>query len=734
MIRILVSSLFIFWLGLTNCIAATQTQLVADERLAPPLPQQQNIAQKGLGAEVLYAINKVELGQDGHWHSRSYVSVRVNDLDAARDYGRLVIAYNHYYSELELDFANSINSEGVISAVAKDAIQRRVTGGGQDFYSDRSELVFSLPDIKPGSVLEFQYSRKSKIIALPGLYATSATPHWFQSTAGNDSWRADFVHHYDFDISAPKNQPLYWQTQAGFDGKNTKRSRGAVTHYRWQLSDVAAIKAEDWMPPSKRIIPALTLSNQKDWSLVDAWTWHKVADKLAPSDKLRATAAQLGIAENASVDDKIRAVYAYLQNNVRYVFAHLGRGGYEPHFPDKVIDASYGDCKDQTVLALALLKQLGVEAYPALIETPNAGQSDTELVALIFDHMIVHISDARATLRWMDSTGDRALFPGVSNYLKGQNVLIVNGEGGKLINMPELGENRAELSAHYRRDQLKQVVDVEIKLSGSLEQNTRSWWTHNSDKKNALNQYMGSLFSNYDSMETQLLYSDELFKPVLIKATYSFTRDTEFDEYAASMAQMLRLFSSYSSLPLPESRRWPFYEPHGYSLGMHLNFEADKNYLPALVQSADTLATPWFTLDHHSEQQGQQLKLELDFRKNELDLSAADYRDYYQAVQALDQRPVWLVKMLEDSSNSFAEAAEPLPSAVRTAPGLIAQARALLEAGRFSEALNSAEQAVATQQQNGEAWYVLGLTQGFNSQIENSATSFAKAEDLGYQP
>src|SRR5690606_7312855 len=106
------------------------------------------------------------------------------------------------------------------------------------------------------------------------------------------------------------------------------------------------------------------------------------------------------------------------------------------HFPDEVVKANYGDCKDQTVLAVALLRILGIDALPALVETPTSGKSDNELVELIFDHMLVYIpEDVDGSAMYMDTTGDRMLFPGVSNYLENQNTLIVNGKGGIMTHM-----------------------------------------------------------------------------------------------------------------------------------------------------------------------------------------------------------------------------------------------------------------------------------------------------------
>src|SRR5690606_30312407 len=127
-------------------------------RLAPTLDEQATIETKDSNAEVLYALEKTVFEEDGSWPRISYYSIRINSIEAARDYGRIVIPFDHYYSDINLDFANARSKAGKITAVAQDTVQHRITGGGQDFYSDSSELVFSLPNVVPGSIIEFQFT------------------------------------------------------------------------------------------------------------------------------------------------------------------------------------------------------------------------------------------------------------------------------------------------------------------------------------------------------------------------------------------------------------------------------------------------------------------------------------------------------------------------------------------------------------------------------------------------
>lgn len=105
------------------------------------------------------------------------------------------------------------------------------------------------------------------------------------------------------------------------------------------------------------------------------------------------------------------AALRLVEDQVRYLALAMGEGNYVPMSADEVWRSRYGDCKGKTVLLLALLKGLGIEAEATLVSTNWGDGLDAQLPLLAwFDHVIV-----RATVNgesyWMDGTGigDRAL-------------------------------------------------------------------------------------------------------------------------------------------------------------------------------------------------------------------------------------------------------------------------------------------------------------------------------------
>ena len=101
---------------------------------------------------------------------------------------------------------------------------------------------------------------------------------------------------------------------------------------------------------------------------------------------------------------RANAALALVQHNVRYFAELQGLGGYVPISADAVWQRKIGDCKGKTVLLLAMLRGLGIEAEPMLVSTQRGDGADTGLPMLgRFDHVLVHARIAGQD-HWLDGT------------------------------------------------------------------------------------------------------------------------------------------------------------------------------------------------------------------------------------------------------------------------------------------------------------------------------------------
>lgn len=714
-----------------------------DVRLAPELQKQKSIRQnKHAGAEVLHAIKKTRVDSNYTKTSTQYYSIRINDADAARDYGRISIRYSHFYSNIELQFANVLGPDGKLKALSADAQQKKV-GGSQDFYDESSRLVFSLPDVSPGSIIEFQYVSHQIKQAIPNFFSDNSGNSWYQPTASGRSGRFDYVHKALYELTLDKSLPLEVERLGPAKNQYKKRSKDGIAIHRWTWKKQLEIPVEPSMPWYELLMSRVSVSSTRDWAELDQWMWELVHDKFYVTAEIQKIADSLA-KQNATKQEKIRAVYAYLQNKFRYVYAHLGRGGYEPHFAADTVSRLYGDCKDQTVLAVALLNALGVEALPALVVTPRAGHPNMNLVALYFDHMIVWIPDEGNDGTWMDTTAERFLYPGISNALLDQPAFILNGDGGHVTTIARVEyPNHATVNLDYRLSKGHLVAEMKVTLAGILEQHIRNWWLHQDDRETALHTLVKVPFSTMGAeskISAELINADRLWQPVSLTATIDFGPITQNDEnhydIGSNVNQVLALFGEFDSMPLPQARRGPWVSLHELSLQLNVSMESSAEFTSSLIHSALDFSNRYFEVRQSATRENSGFSISMDYQRNRVNLDADEYEQFYLDAKALMSAASWNVRFERNNaliSGQDLSLVTPKDSQ-DTAAHYLARARQLIETAQFEAAEAASREAIAINENNGEAWYVLGVVMGFQANLSSAEVAFNKAKKLGFQP
>ena len=142
-----------------------------------------------------------------------------------------------------------------------------------------------------------------------------------------------------------------------------------------------------------------------------------------------------------------------MQQNVRYIYVGLNGGNLTPAAADETWQRRYGDCKAKTVLLLALLRELGIDAQAVLVNTTGMDDGFDQRLASpnLFDHVVV-----RATLEgrtyWLDGTLPAVVGPGAQPFLPYRWVLPITAQGSTLERRPWTPAARPNLVSLYEID------------------------------------------------------------------------------------------------------------------------------------------------------------------------------------------------------------------------------------------------------------------------------------------
>jgi len=152
--------------------------------------------------------------------------------------------------------------------------------------------------------------------------------------------------------------------------------------------------------------------------------------------------------------DKVRFLYKYMQQNMRYVNIQLGIGGLKP-FPASFVDEKkYGDCKGLSNYMHSLLKAVDINSYYAEI---NAGANEEPASYAFpydpFNHIILCVPLKNDTT-WLECTSNTMPFGVLGAFTENRNALLITEDGGKLVSTPRstAQENQFNSEAHIILD------------------------------------------------------------------------------------------------------------------------------------------------------------------------------------------------------------------------------------------------------------------------------------------
>lgn len=224
---------------------------------------------------------------------------------------------------------------------------------------------------------------------------------------------------------------------AHLDAEPVRRDEpGGGVSLQWVWQDLAAVPQD--APPSPRLTvqPYLAYSNHPDWGELADWYGRHVAPRIVASRQVEELAHRL-TDDLPDRDAKIRAIYSYVTDEIRYVGLELGEHRFRPFSADWVLNHGIGDCKDKAGFLVSLLGAVDIPARMVLLRTSDEGPVAARLAVLEdFNHAIAYLPEDQM---WLDGTAsghDPTLPPGMD---QGAWALVIEGRDSRPVTTPVVG-------------------------------------------------------------------------------------------------------------------------------------------------------------------------------------------------------------------------------------------------------------------------------------------------------
>ncbi|MEL6143592.1 MAG: transglutaminase domain-containing protein, partial [Bacteroidota bacterium] len=162
--------------------------------------------------------------------------------------------------------------------------------------------------------------------------------------------------------------------------------------YVWETKDQDGFQAEANMPNLSDVIPMIQVTNIDDWDFVAQW-YRELADGKARVDYVvQQTVDELFAGkEGLSEREEVELIYDFIVNNIRYISVPFLQSNFIPQKASKVLTTRQGDCKDVSVLFVAMCEARGVDANLVLINTRDRARNNLALPGISFNHCIARV-------------------------------------------------------------------------------------------------------------------------------------------------------------------------------------------------------------------------------------------------------------------------------------------------------------------------------------------------------
>lgn len=132
--------------------------------------------------------------------------------------------------------------------------------------------------------------------------------------------------------------------------------------------------------------------------------------------------------------EKAKKVYAFMQKRTRYFNVSFKLGGWQSMPVSEVATKGYGDCKGLTTFTLALLKEAGIVAYPALVSAGSflLEEEMDDFPSNSFNHIIACVPFPKDTL-WLECTSQTAAAGYLGTFTGNRKALLITEKGSRLV-------------------------------------------------------------------------------------------------------------------------------------------------------------------------------------------------------------------------------------------------------------------------------------------------------------
>lgn len=359
---------------------------------------------------------------------RIYVAQQTREEDLYLDASAM------YHSKKSLNFSSFFKLQEVKAAtiIFQDGkyVENKVTDFiekdelSDAFYDDQKSVNFILPNLRTGSKSVIETKEQ---IANPRFLNPIYLGNSFPVVQTKVTLEVDNGVNIEF---------KKFHTE-GTDLTISKKEKGGKQFYTILATNVKKYDFEDDAPSAKffipHVVPIITsyTSEKSEVKLSEnvsnLYSWYysliKNTNLQSPREELVKIVDSITTGKTSEVE-KVRAIYYWAQNQIKYIAFEYALGGFVPRDANLVYEKKYGDCKDNSSIMSAMFNIAGIRGNITWIGTRSIPYSYEEMPTPIVDnHMILTYTNDEKTY-FLDATSRYHPLELPTSFIQGKEALI----------------------------------------------------------------------------------------------------------------------------------------------------------------------------------------------------------------------------------------------------------------------------------------------------------------------
>jgi hypothetical protein len=356
--------------------------------------------------------------------------------DNFKYYMKKQIGYSSFYSITDiLPFVYIPLPDGKFKKNKITQITDEDDFSGGIFHDDYKSKTFFYSGLEKGGLSELSYNR---------IYHD---PHFFGSFHFSSYLPVEKA---SYSITVPSDMEIAF-TLFGTEKEKvifTETVKGKTKTLTWTAENLKKLESEDdaldFNYFSTHVVVRIAKYNHNNTTtrflgdVNDLYTYYR---DFVKDINLKEDADLIKLADSISKnhttpDDKVKAIYYWVQENIKYVAFEDSLGGFVPREAKLVCDRRYGDCKDMSSLLYKMINSIGLKAYYTWIGTRDIPYTYIEVpTPKVDNHMICTYFNGTDYI-FLDATGNDE-FGKPTSFIQGKQALVgISETEFKLLQVP----------------------------------------------------------------------------------------------------------------------------------------------------------------------------------------------------------------------------------------------------------------------------------------------------------